>query len=227
MNRRHILSLMMTLAVLIGSAGVNFGGQDGSGPAQSSAPTTAPIINGAELKYMSSPRPELDIAGTGFGAVQGRRGIQVDVQPLSVMPGWSILRWSETMITLGAANALPWEHKYSFAVTHRGRVASNLFSMRFLYVIDSPNPTPGLPGITLKVHIWTLPASQGSYALKLGARPFTIMTWKGQNSGPLEARVPSLPPGTYEVYLQKGADIVSKKASFRVLKPVIIKSPTF
>jgi len=37
---------------------------------------------------------------------------------------------------------------------------------------------------------------------------------------PIEAKVPAAPVGTYEVFLQKGRNVVSKKASFKVIKLV-------
>ena len=178
-----------------------------------------PNITDANLKYLGWPEPEMDITGTNFGAVRGTKNVQVDGALVTALPGWSISRWSDTSITLQAKDIIPWEHIYKIAIVEGSAVISNVLSKRFLYTIDGIKPTMGWVGSTAKVSIWDLPAAPGGLVLKLGSYNFTILSW----GNPIEAKVPAAPVGTYEVFLQKGRNVVSKKASFKVIK--LIKPP--
>jgi hypothetical protein len=186
---------------------------------QVSAVAVRPNITDAQLKYLGSPEPEMDIIGTNFGATQGTKNIQIDGTLITSLPGWSVIHWSNTTVTVQAKDIIPWEHIYKIALTNGGTVISNVLSKRFLYTIDGIQPTSGLVNSTVKVYIWDLPVAPGGLVLKLGSVNFTILTW----GSPIKAKVPPALPGTYPVYLQKGSDIVSKKVNFTVIK--LIKPP--
>ncbi len=213
MGKRTLCGLVLVLMISVGVWGT----------AEAANELGKPNITGAEQKYFGSPNPEIDIRGTGFGSVQGTKNIQVDGTPVSSMPGWSVIRWSDTMVTIQSQNLIPWEHVYRFAVTDGETVVSNVFSKRFLYKFDGIKPNSGTPGTTVKVYIWGIPASPGGLVLKLGSYSFPVLSWTAGK--PVEARVPSVPAGTYDVYLQKGSDVVSVKINFKVilLKPIPLK----
>lgn len=175
-----------------------------------------PNITDALLKYLGWPTPEMDIVGTNLGAVQGTKNVQVDGTLVAAHPGWSIMGWSDARITLQAKDIIPWEHVYKIAIVEGSRVISNVLSKRFLYTIDGLKPATGLVGFTVKVYIWDLPPAPGGLVLKMGSYNFTILSW----GNPIEAKVPAVPVGTYEVFLQKGRNVVSQKASFKVIKLV-------
>jgi hypothetical protein len=157
--------------------------------------------------------------------VQGTRNVQIDGTLVTALPGWSIIHWSNTTISLQAKDVIPWEHVYQIALVDGKMLISNILSKRFLYKFDGIKPTSGLVNSTFKLYVWDLPPAPGGLVLKMGSADCPIVSW-GSSSGPIEARVPSVPGGTYEVFLQKGADVVSVKINFTVIaliKPPIIK----
>ena len=180
-----------------------------------------PTITSAALKYGGSPVPEMDITGTNFGSSQGTQSIRVDGTPISSLPGWSVLHWGETLISLSTSGVTPWEHTYQLAVTEGSTTLSNVYSARFPYTIDAVNPNSGGWDTTVQVNVWSLPPSQGTYFLRLGpANSMPIQSWGG---GIISAKVPyGIAPGTYDLYLQKGADIVSTKVPFTITSQAFI-----
>jgi hypothetical protein len=186
---------------------------------QAGSVAVRPNITDAKLKYLGSPEPEMDIIGMNFGATQGTKNIKVDGTLITSLPGWSMIHWSNTTVTVQAKNIIPWEHIYKIALTDGGTIISNVLSKRFLYTIDGIQPTSGLVNSTVSVYIWNLPAAPGGLVLKLGSVNFTILSW----GSPIKAKVPAALPGTYSVYLLKGSDIVSNKVNFTVIK--LIKPP--
>ncbi len=172
-----------------------------------------PNITGVVSHNFGSPFAEIDISGSNFGAVQGTRAVQIDGAPLSSKPGWVIEAWKDNMVVLGGG-LVPWEHLYQFAVTDGGSVISNVFSVRFLYRADGgPFPASGAPGSQFHIYIWNVPIPQGSLVLKMGSLACPIVNW---NTSGIDAKVPALPPGSHNVYLQKGGDVVSFTYPFQV-----------
>ncbi|OGD28952.1 MAG: hypothetical protein A2Y56_04305 [Candidatus Aminicenantes bacterium RBG_13_63_10] len=180
-----------------------------------------PTITSAALKYGGSPIPEMDIIGASFGSSQGTKSIKIDGTLIAAMPGWSVLHWGETLISFSTSGVTPWEHTYQLAVTEGSTTISNIYSARFLYKIDAVNPNSGGWDTTVQVNVWSLPPSQGTYFLRLGpANSMPIQSWGG---GSISAKVPNgVAPGTYDLYLQKGADIVSTKVPFTVTSQAFI-----
>lgn len=178
-----------------------------------------PNITGAMQKHFGSPTPELDIMGTNFGAAQGTKNVQIDGHLITAMPGWSMEWWHDTVVSLQTGGIIPWEHVYQIAIVDGGSVISNVYSARFHYKADGTNPVSGMPGSTFTAYFWELPAVPGGLVMKMGSATCTIVHWGGND---VQAKVPSLPAGTYEVYLQKGADIVSYKNTFKVLPLMVV-----
>lgn len=170
-----------------------------------------PNITGVTATHAGSPTPELTIAGTNFGAVQGTRKVQVDggAPPTS----WHQLIWGDhSIVWLGGI--IPWEHVYQFSIVDGGSVISNVYSKRFLYKADGgPSPASGGAMTSFHIYIWGLPIPQGSLQLKMGSLVCPIVSW---NTSGIEAKVPALSPGNYNVYLQKGGDVVSFTYPFQV-----------
>jgi hypothetical protein len=178
-----------------------------------------PNIVGAFNKHFGSPVPELDITGTNFGATQGTKNVQIDGHLITAMPGWSMEWWHDYQISLMTGGLIPWEHVYQIAIVDGGAVISNVYSVRFLYKGDGTNPASGLPGSTFTAYFWEVPPAPGGLVLKMGSAACTIVQWA---ANAIKAKVPGLPAGTYDVYLQKGGDNVSFKNSFKVLPFIVI-----
>jgi hypothetical protein len=187
--------------------------------AQASGLAGKPNITDAQLKYLGYPEPEMDIIGMNFGATQGTKNIHVDGTVITSLPGWSVIHWSDTKITVQAKDIIPWEHVYKIVMVDGHKAISNVLLKRFLYTIDGIKPTSGLANSSIKVYIWDLPPAPGGLILKLGSANCPILSW----GNPIGAKVPAVPAGTYPVYLQKGTAIVSIKVNFTVIK--LIKPP--
>jgi len=175
-----------------------------------------PHITSAKLNYGGDPIPEIDISGSGFGASQGTKNIQVDGVLVSSKPGWNVLHWSDTSITINTTGVIPWDRIYQIAVTEGSIVVSKIYSAKFLYTIDGVNPGRGVPGSTVQVTIWSLPSAQGSYSLMVGGRVMPIVSW----GGGITAKVPAdAPPQDALLGLYKDGKFVSNLKNFRVMGP--------
>jgi hypothetical protein len=176
-----------------------------------------PNITGVTATYSGFPTPELDIAGTNFGAAQGTRSVQVDGGPPPAY--WTQYVWGDHHILYGGG-VIPWEHVYQFAIVDGGSVISNVFPKRFLYKADGgPSPTSAHVGTQFHIYFWTLPTPQGSLVLKMGTAVCPILSW---DTTGINAKVPGLSAGTYDIYLQKGGDVVSFKYPFQVLPLMVV-----
>jgi hypothetical protein len=171
-----------------------------------------PNITSIVAHYWSTPTAEVDINGTNFGAVQGTRSLQVDGAPVPAQ--WALDAWGDHLIVY-AGGITHWEHVYQFAIVDGGTVISNVFPMRFPYLADGgAYPASGHPGSQFHIYFWNVPIPQGSLVLKMGAAACPIVSWDLTG---INAKVPGMSAGTYDIYLQKGADVVSLKYPFQVL----------
>jgi len=184
-----------------------------------------PSILSANLHYGGSPVPEMDVSGTNFGASQGTKNIKIDGTLISAMPGWSVLHWGDSAISLMTSGVTPWEHTYQIAVTEGNAVVSNVYAARFPYTIDSVNPPSGGYGSTVQVAVWSLPQAQDSYKLDVGGIYMDILSWSG---GVITAKVhDGSPVGNQQIRMSKGTDVVSNYIPFLVLSPPFINKATW
>jgi hypothetical protein len=133
----------------------------------------------------------------------------------------SATAWSNTSISMfiPPASVIFWDHEYHFAVGSGADVLSNSFAVRFLINLDGLKPASGAPGSEFTIYTFSAGASQGTKVLKLGPHTITdIVSWVGDAvRAQVRVRVPAIPPGEYDFYFQKGADVISVRAKFIVL----------
>ncbi len=182
-------------------------------------PIPLPHINNVKLYCGGMPCAELEIIGVNFGATRGSRVVFID--GAAVTDPSRYMAWSNTSISMfiPPASVIFWDHEYQFAVGSASNILSNTFAIRFLINIDGLKPVSGAPGSEFTIHTFSAGASQGSKILKLGPHTITdIVSWVGDAvRAQIRVRVPAIPPGEYNFYFQKGADIISVRAKFTVL----------
>ncbi|MGB9005594.1 MAG: hypothetical protein WCB96_07720 [Candidatus Aminicenantales bacterium] len=178
-----------------------------------------PNITSIEHQHLGDPSGEFILKGTNF-TPQGSKKVRVD----GVLVTHYYFPWADGSIDIGLpVSYIPWEHVYQFCIVSDGTVVSNVYSQRFLYYYEKLIPNKGPIGTEVRiVPIFCLPASPGELVIKIGTYTMSITSWKAGQWGEIKAKVPAgVPPGEYDVYLQKGSDMVSDKVKFRVYLDII------
>lgn len=182
-------------------------------------PFPLPNISNVKLYCGGMPCAELEILGSNFGSTRGSRVVFID--GAAVTDPSRYMAWSNTSISMfiPPASVIFWDHEYHFAVGTGSTVQSNTFPIRFLINIDGLKPNSGAPGSEFTIYTFSAGASQGTKVLKLGTHTITdIVSWVGDAAkAQVRVRVPAIPPGEYDFYFQKGADVISVRAKFTVL----------
>ncbi len=163
-------------------------------------------ITNVRIRYFGMP-DEVDVTGQNFGDHQGAKRLLCDGVPV---PLDKTLWWSNNSISLWTSGwlypAIYWDHFYTFAIQEGTTVISNTHTQRFLIHIDQVTPASGATGATIDIYGWTFGATQGSNVLKLGSYTFSIVSWGNTH---IQAQVPGNPAGSYNIYIQRGSDIIS------------------
>ena len=182
-------------------------------------PVKLPHITNVKLYCGGMPCAELEIIGSNFGATRGSRVVFIDGAAVTDPSRYTA--WSNTSVSMfiPPASVIFWDHEYHFAVGSGADVLSNSFAVRFLINLDGLKPNSGAPGSEFTIYTFSAGASQGTKVLKLGPHAITdIVSWVGDAvRAQVRVRVPAIPPGEYDFYFQKGADVISVRAKFTVL----------
>jgi hypothetical protein len=172
-------------------------------------------ISKASLKCGGEPCNEIDVLGTGFGATQGARKLMVDGVAAS-----SILNWSATSISMQITGftLIYWDHVYQFSIQEGGNSISNIYSTRFPVKFDSITPQSGASGAVITLYAWGGGSQADGRVVKIGNYTCTVVSWttNGVNAV-IKVKVPAAPAGSYKIYIQRGADIISDQANFIII----------
>ena len=168
-------------------------------------------ITGVRIRYLGMP-DEVDVYGYNFGDHQGSRRLYCDgvEVPLS-----KTLWWGDRTISLWTSGWLYyadyWDHYYTFVIKEGAAAVSNTRTQNFLVHIDSVSPNPASSGTLLDIYGWTFNPTQGSDLLKMGSYTMTIYSWSNTY---IRAYVPTAPAGAYNIYIQRGSDVISDTYAF-------------
>jgi len=172
-------------------------------------------ISKASLKCGGEPCHEIDVLGTGFGATEGARKLMVDGAAAS-----SILHWSDTSLTMEITGftLIYWDHVYQFCIQEGGSTISNIYSTRFPVRFDAVTPASGAPNAVITLQTWGGGSPADGRVVKIGTYTCTVVSWmtSGVNAD-IKVKVPAAPAGSYKIYIQRGADIISEQADFTIL----------
>jgi hypothetical protein len=182
-------------------------------------PFPIPNVSNVKLYCGGMPCAELQIIGSNFGSTRGSRVVFIDGAAITDASRYTA--WSNTSISMfiPPASVIFWDHEYHFAVGVGSTIQSNTFAVRFLINLDGLKPNSGAPGSEFTIYTFSAGATQGTKVLKLGSHTITdIISWVGDAvRASIRVRVPAIPPGEYDFYFQKGADVISVRAKFTVL----------
>ena len=172
-------------------------------------------ISNASLSCGGEPCHEIDVLGTGFGAAQGVRKLMVDNTAAS-----DILHWSDTSLTMEitAFTLVYWDHVYQFSIQENGNTISNIYSTRFPVRFDGVIPASGAPNAVITLQTWGGGSQADGRVVKIGNFVCPVVSWvtSGVNAD-IKVKVPAAPAGSYKIYIQRGADIISEQADFTIL----------
>ncbi len=171
---------------------------------------------------------DISIAGWGFNGTRGSRVVVVDGKPATDPQLY--LDWGNTgigMYTRFLSPIIIYDHIYKFAIGElvpqpplllkppQLKILSPEFAFRFLVYWDGePKPKAGPVGTQVEGYLLRLESPQGSQVLMMGSTQVTnIISWTNSK---IIFKVPQMSPGTYDVAVKKGGNIISDKRSFTV-----------
>lgn len=175
---------------------------------------TGPRITNVHLFCGGSPCREIDLVGTNFGAVQGTKKVLMDG-----VAHTGAYHWGDTGITLlRDSGIIFWDHVYQFAIEDGGTVISNVYSTRFPIKFDGVMPSSGAPGTEVTINAWGGGTPADGRVVKIGAYTCPVVSWTGSaEAAMIKVKVPTAPAGSYKIYIQRGADIISGQYNFTIL----------
>jgi hypothetical protein len=171
-------------------------------------------ITDVHLFCGGSPCREIDLVGTNFGAVQGTRKVLVDG-----VAHTGAYHWGDTGITLFLSSpVIFWDHVYQFVVCDGTTPISNVYSTRFRIKFDGVVPSSGTPGTLVTINAWGGGSPADGRVVKIGTATCPVVSWTTTaEAAQIKVNVPAIPAGSYKIYIQRGADIISEQYNFTVL----------
>jgi hypothetical protein len=177
------------------------------------------VITDIVLKTSAGSMIGLEILGSGFGPASPTKrlfidGIQADAA--------EVYPWTDTKITVDEevffeiTKSFIWvDHTYQWEIREGNTTISNVFTKRFLLEIHGVMPPKGAPvGGTIKVS----GAGFGHPGdLILGKAPCQVLT---RTAGEIQAQVPLMTAGTYDLSIRQGVRLISNTLRFRVVPPL-------
>jgi len=184
-------------------------------------PVTSPpaVITDVVLKTSEGSMVGLEILGSGFGTASPTKrlfidGIQADVA--------EVYPWTDTKITVDeevffeiTQNFIWVDHIYQWEIREGNTTISNVFPKKFLLEIHFVTPPKGAPaGAMFQVS----GAGFGHPGdLFLGKTKCQVQS---KTAGKIQALVPLIPVGTYDLSIRQGVRLISNTKPFRVIFPV-------
>lgn len=171
-------------------------------------------ISRIRQQQLGTPYAELDIYGIGFGDTIGTKIVRLGTHTLSWING-DPDSWNNTSIYMSVPGGVPYGREYEVFLMDGGQVISNRFNFLLLMWPEAVIPEQGPPGEQIRIEGLCMGATQGTKILKLGPHIINnILEW---DNFLIKAVIPSVPAGTYDIYIEEGGTRISMKQSFRVL----------
>jgi hypothetical protein len=167
-------------------------------------------ITNVDQQHFSIQNASLYIEGTGFGSSQGTRIAYLGPYVLL------IVEWSDTWINALVPGGVPYGKHYNVYIKEGTSTISNTYDFLLLIWPREVVPKVGYPGMNIKILGYQFGSTQGSKVLKIGSYNIThITSW---DNSTIEAIVPSVPIGIYNIYIEDGGEVVSREESFVVVE---------
>ena len=177
-------------------------------------PVLKPKITDASYYCVGASGTELEVRGKYFGNTKGSRRLLVNGAPIP-----AVIIWGQESIT-GTGPLWDVDHTYDIAIDDGTHVISNVLSKRFPYQWDSAKPEHGAPGTEVVLIGWGGGPAPTNKVIKMGTAVMTVISWTqtpGKTENTIHARVPALPPGTYEITMNKGGVNINKLHGFNFI----------
>jgi hypothetical protein len=153
---------------------------------------------------------ELRIGGSGFGSSIGIKRVQVG--PIS-LDASSVEEWLPDRIIMALPHVFPYAQTHNVYIKQNGVRISNIVSIFIKMDVTAVAPMAGSPGSTIEIGGIGFGATQGSLKVKFGTTEATVVSWADQR---IHVVVPSIPPGSYPVYIEKNNTKVSTDKPFTI-----------
>jgi len=163
------------------------------------------------FSWMVAPVREIQIKGNGFGASQGTKSLKMGTYNLTVLGS----EWHPDHIYCSYPGGVPHGEHYLVSVMDAGQVVSNQFDFFLKMILFKTNfdPYQGPAGTELHVDGMMMGATQGQKVLKFGTVNAQIQLWNDAN---IQCIVPNLPPGDYNVYIEKNGVTISNVVTYTI-----------
>jgi hypothetical protein len=163
------------------------------------------------FSFMIAPLQEIKISGYGFNMAPGSKVLKMGSYTLSPLPS----EWHTDKIWCSYPGGVPHGKHYPVYIMQGGNIITNQFDFFLKMIIFKGEFTPyeGPPGTSLSVGGWMLDSSQGQKKLMFGSTEAQVQSW---NQSFIQCTIPSLPPGTYNVYIKKNGVTISGVVHFTI-----------
>ena len=173
-------------------------------------------ITNIDQQHFSIQNASLYIEGTGFGSSQGTSNVYLGSYVLL------IVEWSDTRIHALVPGGVPYGKHYDVCIKEGTSTISNTYDFLLLIWPVEVVPPTGYPGANIDIIGYQFGTNQGSKLLKIGSYSINdITSW---SNSMIEAVVPEVPAGIYDIYLEEGGEVISRREAFRVydLKDILV-----
>jgi hypothetical protein len=174
-------------------------------------PQLKPKITDASYICIGASCTEFVVRGQYFGTGPGSRRLLVNGVPIPHQG-----QWTPQQIA-GFGPLWDVDHSYDIAIDDGAQVISNVLTKRYPYQWDSVQPGHGLPGTEVVLIGWSGGPAQTDKVIKMGSAVMTVISWAqtpGKTENTIHARVPGLPPGVYQITMNKGGVNINKSPGF-------------
>lgn len=163
------------------------------------------------FSWMVAPMNELTVDGQGFGPSAGSKILKMGPYTLSVGNGC----WHNNEIWCNYPGGVPHGEHYMVRLLEGNNVISNEFDffLKMILFKINFNPIQGPAGTSLHVDGMMMGASQGQKVLKFGNTAVQVQSW---NDASIQCTVPNLPPGTYNVFIDRNGVVLSNIVTYTI-----------
>ena len=164
-------------------------------------------------EQFGSTLAELYLEGIGFGDTQGTKIVRLGTYTLRIGEWHNF--WIMASLPPPRGCIVPYGQEYEVYLMDGGAVISNRFNFLLKMWPEVVIPEQGPPGTQIRLEGICMGETQGTKILKLG--PHTISNILEWSHSLIRAVIPSVPAGTYNIYIEEGGRSISMPEPFKVL----------
>ena len=176
----------------------------------------------SQVRLATDGKLQIQVIGGNLRSPEGRNLLSIDdkITMNTLIGNAPNPLWTDTMIAVSIKNIVSADHTYEFKIVDgdygSNKIFSNVFSVKFLYPITDIKPAPAKAGGEVEIKVLYLPENPTGLELRFASYKMEVLSWI-PGSGTIKAKIPHIVPGTYDVYLRKGAVAASTVAKIKVV----------